>query len=306
MISVPSLRRPRRALVAALAVAALALTACGEDQTPTAADPDPTSDSSPTDSPEPSESGSPSNGSVAVPVYLVGDAAGGPRLFREFQQVSGDALTEAARLVDGGETLDPDYRTLWPGGTVESAEASGDVITVTLNADAFTEAPDGMGADEARLAIQQMVHTLQGVEQSNTPVRFVRSAPEGEELPSTLFGVDVSEPVKRADWMETLAMVNVTTPAQGATVSGDTLEAEGLASSFEGTVLWEVRRGNEVVLEGFANAEGWVDKLYPWSTSIDVSKLEPGDYTFVAMTDDPSGGAEGNGPTSDSKEFTLR
>ena len=27
-------------------------------------------------------------------------------------------------------------------------------------------------------------------------------------------------------------------------------------------------------------------KLYPWQASIDVSSLEPGDYTFVARTDD--------------------
>ena len=33
-----------------------------------------------------------------------------------------------------------------------------------------------------------------------------------------------------------------------------------------------------------------MDKLYPWQTSVDVSGLAPGDYTFVAMTDDPSGG----------------
>ena len=30
-------------------------------------------------------------------------------------------------------------------------------------------------------------------------------------------------------------------------------------------------RGDEVVLDGFATAEGWMDKLYPWETSIDVS-----------------------------------
>ncbi len=33
-----------------------------------------------------------------------------------------------------------------------------------------------------------------------------------------------------------------------------------------------------------------MDKLYPWETEIDVSDLAPGDYTFAAMTDDPSGG----------------
>ena len=42
--------------------------------------------------------------------------------------------------------------------------------------------------------------------------------------------------------------------------------------------------------KGFATAEGWMDKLYPWQAEVDVSGLAPGTYTFVAMTDDPSGG----------------
>ena len=79
-----------------------------------------------------------------------------------------------------------------------------------------------------------------------------------------------------------------------------------MASSFEATVPWEVQQGGKVVLDGFATAEGWMDKLYPWQTTIDVSGLQPGDYTFVARTDDASGGAEGAGPYEDTKDFTLR
>lgn len=317
MITVSSLRRPRRALISACAVAVLALTGCGTDQSSTSGEPDGSSpDVTPSQSQEPEESQEPAPITVAVPIYYVGDAAGQPRLFREFQQVEGQALTQAATLVDGGTPLDPDYRTLWPGQTVTSAEVTGRVITVTLNGDAFTERPDGMTEREAELAIQQMVHTLQGVEQSNAPVRFVRPTPAGAasetptteapEAPSTLFGIDVSAPIQRATWSKTLAMVNVTAPAQDSTVTGDVLTAEGVASSFEATVPWQVLRGGEVVLEGFATADGWMDRLYPWNASIDVSELEPGTYTFVAMTDDPSGGAEGPGPTSDSKDFTLQ
>ena len=54
-----------------------------------------------------------------------------------------------------------------------------------------------------------------------------------------------------------------------------------------------------VVKEGFAMA-GMDDHLVPWETEpIDVSALAPGRYTFVAMTSDPSGGAEGFGPYTD-------
>lgn len=318
MITVPPLRRRRSALVAACAAAALTLTGCGTEQSPTSGDVnESTPDADPSQSQDPGDSKEPAPITVAVPLYYAGDAAGATKLFREFQQVEGEALTQAAKLVDGGTPLDPDYRTLWPGETVTKAKATPQLITVTLNGDAFTEAPDGMVEREAWLAIQQMVHTLQGVEQSRAPVQFVRPAPEGEETEGeespygeeetvTLFGIDVTEPVKRAKWDNVLSMVNVTVPSQDGTVSGDTLSAEGLASSFEATVPWKILSDDEVVLEGFATAEGWMDQLYPWNTSIDVSDLAPGDYTFVAMTDDPSGGAEGPGPTEDSKEFTLQ
>ncbi len=58
------------------------------------------------------------------------------------------------------------------------------------------------------------------------------------------------------------------------------------------------------MLDGFSTAEGWMDKLYPWQTEVDVSSLEPGEYTFVASTDDPSDG-EGAGPTEDSKTIVV-
>ncbi|MGH3361773.1 MAG: Gmad2 immunoglobulin-like domain-containing protein, partial [Nocardioides sp.] len=71
-------------------------------------------------------------------------------------------------------------------------------------------------------------------------------------------------------------------------------------------VPWEIRDGDSVVASGFVTAEGWMDKLYPWETEVDVSGLSPGTYQFVAMTDDPSGGAEGGGPTEDSKTITVK
>jgi hypothetical protein len=78
--------------------------------------------------------------------------------------------------------------------------------------------------------------------------------------------------------------------AEGATVS-DSFEASGKANSPEANVPWEVRdTTGETVLEGAATAEGWVDKLYPWKTTVDVSELEPGTYLFIARTDDTSDG----------------
>ena len=54
-------------------------------------------------------------------------------------------------------------------------------------------------------------------------------------------------------------------------------------------------------------AQGWgPDKLFPWELTVDVSTLAPGTYTFVAMNDDPTGGAEGHGPATDSRTIVVQ
>ena len=75
--------------------------------------------------------------------------------------------------------------------------------------------------------------------------------------------------------------------AEGETVR-DRFVVSGIANSFEATVPWEVRQGSRVVAKGFATADGWMDKLYPWETTISTTSLEPGYYTFVARTDSSS------------------
>jgi hypothetical protein len=100
-------------------------------------------------------------------------------------------------------------------------------------------------------------------------------------------------------------LITLAEPAEGAEVSGS-FTASGKANSPEANVLWEIRDpSGKVVLDGFATAEGWMDRLYPWSTDIDVSSLEPGAYVFVAMTDDPSGG-EGNPPEKVGAAIVVR
>ena len=85
-------------------------------------------------------------------------------------------------------------------------------------------------------------------------------------------------------------LITLATPAEGAKVSG-TFEASGKANSPEANVPWEIRDASgKKVLDGAATAEGWMDKLYPWTTKVDVSELEPGTYVFVARTDDTSDG----------------
>jgi hypothetical protein len=152
------------------------------------------------------------------------------------------------------------------------------------------------------MAVQQLVDTATAATQTNAPVQLLLDGDHTDEL----LGVPVSEPLARGDFLDTLSLVMVTSPAEGAVVEGS-FRAEGIASSFEATVPWQILDGEEVVEEGFSTADGWMDRLYPWRTDeIDVSDLAPGDYTFVARTDDPSGGAEGAGPFEDTKTITVR
>jgi hypothetical protein len=240
---------------------------------------------------------------TAIPVYWAGESPQGLRLYREFQTSDGtvDEVTAAARAAVSGTPLDPDYRSAWPDGSgVETTDTSGESTVVDLTGVSRTR-PAGMSAVEAQMAVEQVIWTVQAARgEGRGPVELRLDGGRTDQV----LGVPASEPLANGDPLSTLSLVNVTTPEQNAVVSG-TFEASGLASSFEATVPWEIRRGDEVVQKGFSTAEGWMDNVYPWSTRIDVSKLPAGDYTFVALTDDPSGGAEGPGPFSDTKAITV-
>jgi hypothetical protein len=290
------------------------LAGCGDgdgkadDPGPVAGSTSPTPSEDPTGEPTSSDTSSPSDTpaeTVTVPAYFVGETPQGPRLFREFRKVESDnPLEEAAALVTAGDVLDGDYRTLFASNAISSISFSdgAGAIVVQLADDSWAARPGGMTKRDARLAVQQLVYTLQGVQQSRSPVLFQVDAD-----PAPVFGIDTSGGVTAAPELDVLALVSVTTPEEGSTVSGS-FTASGVASSFEATVPWEIRQGDSlgpVVKQGFSTAEGWMDKLYPWETEVDVSDLEPGTYSFVALTDDPSGGAEGAGPTEDSKTITV-
>jgi hypothetical protein len=303
--------RTRLRAAALLATSVVVLAGCGTEDDPQADDPSgdggstTPSSSAPTTEPtsaSPSATDTAAPEMVAVPAYFVGETPVGKRLFREFRSVEADnPVDEALALISAGDTLDPDYSTLLSGGALRMTSYD-EAALVALPDDSWAQRPSGMSANDAKLAVQQIVYTLQGALQKRLPLQFY----VGDE-PVDIFGIPTptkTQGYTAADELDVLAFVNVTTPEQGQSVSG-TFTASGVASSFEGTVPWEVRdEAGAKVLDGFAQAEGWVDKLYPWQSEVDVSTLAPGTYTFVAMTDDPSGG-EGSGPTEDTKTITV-
>lgn len=259
---------------------------------------EPASETSPSASASPSE-----DDGTTVPIYWVGDGPGGePRLFREFHRVQGDPLTEAANLVAGGGAPDdPDYRTLWPQIDLTASYGPDGIIVVDLPSDAFTERPDGMSGRAAELALQQLVYTLQGVQQERAPVLIKRGGTDVR-----LFGLPTDRDFTNASALETLNLVNITSPEEGATVTGDTLTVTGVANSFEASGPCRlIADDQELEVVGY-QADGWMeDKLFPFEAEIPLGGVT-GDVILQCETDDPSGGAEGNGPAIDTKLITIK
>lgn len=151
----------------------------------------------------------------------------------------------------------------------------------------------GGAPEPSSLAEQQVVHTV--------------SAGFGEPLAVVFHrGGDQTEPVPALPQLEVLALVNLSDPGEGQVVA-DVLAVEGRASSFEGTVLWRIEQDGAVLDDGFMTASGSMGtRLFPFSDRLDVSSLDPGTYTLIVETDDPSGGAEGPGATSDTRTFVVQ
>ena len=75
----------------------------------------------------------------------------------------------------------------------------------------------------------------------------------------------------------------------------------GVANSFEASGPCRlVVGGQEVALEGY-QSDGWMeDRLFPFEVDLPLDGVT-GEVVVQCETDDPSGGAEGNGPAIDTK-----
>lgn len=244
---------------------------------------------------------------ITVPAYFLGDTPRGPRLYREFHRrsvVSEDDRLTAAAAAALGTPRDPDYRSGWPDG-VEAGSASleGDVITVDLSTrggpESVRERPEGMTEQEASLALDQMIYTLQAAAQEGRPgVQFLVDGGRTD----TLLGEPVSEPLAQSDPVDVQALVWITEPGEGAEVSAP-FEVSGVANAFEANVQWELMQGRTVVERGFTTAEA----AFTFAEySFEVPEVPAGEYTLVVHDSDPSGGAEGpGGVNEDTKNVTV-
>lgn len=308
--------RPRRVapwaatgagLLVAATVGGIALAGGLWSDEPKASPAGPATTSAPDPSPSTEE---PDDGAVdpgvasSLPVYYVGDTPVGPRLYREFRapEGEGEALSVAVDMAVSVDPMDPDYRVPWPEDTSATAgrllEPEG-VVQVELDSPTdLTARPDGMSADEARMAIQQLVHTAQAVEQE--PVRVV-IARNGQPL-GTVLGEPVPGPLSAGDPMSVQAPVWIIDPAEGTRTDGR-LRVEGRGAFFEANVSWQVLDAgtDRVLREGFATAQECCT-LSPFSFTL--PQLPPGEYVLRVYDADMSGG-EGPGEQEDTKSFTI-
>ncbi|CUR54245.1 conserved hypothetical protein [metagenome] len=240
---------------------------------------------------------------VVAGVYYTGDTPRGPRLFREFHQVPAADRLLASLEQATAQPSDPDYRSDWPAGSFTSAGFDGvgtdGVYSITLADASLRDRPAGMTADEAGIAVEALIYTIQAAGQTRAPVQFYLDSNPIDQV----YGVPTAEPLAQGDPLEVLSLVNLSNPAEGATVSGR-LQVDGVASSYEATVPWQLLDGSTEVAQGFFTAGGYVDRLYPFADDIDLTGVAPGTYTLRVQTDDPSGG-EGPGPFVDTRTVTV-
>jgi hypothetical protein len=305
------------AAAVATAATVAAVTVLGSDSTPqrpdnagpaasTSTSPSPATSPTPSSSPEPSESASPAT-THTVPVYYVGDTSRGPRLYREFHRVTtANPLETAVREAVATRPADPDYRTDWPAGTSVSTSYDGvgndGQISIELSNESadLRERPAEMTADQAQMAVEQLIYTAQAATQTRAPVQFYLARKStAENHTDTILGVPVSEPLAQGDASDVLAQVWIIEPADAAKVNAP-FEVSGLAAAFEANVQWELKQGDKVVKRGFTMAEECCT-MAPYSFKVDAPA---GDYTLVVHDSDPSGG-EGFAPWQDTKDITV-
>lgn len=297
-------RWPYAAGGAVLAVAAsfAAFAVIGPDNTPRATDPASTTSPSPTATATESATETPQQ---AVEVYYVGDTPDGPRLYSENRMVQATNPFEAAIAALEQMPLDPDYRTYWPSGAIESIHFDGiggdGVFGVVLTDTSLHDRPASMDEATAQMAIAQVMYTLQAGANARAAVSFAVDHNPIDQV----FGVPTSEPLATGAVLDTLAHVSLTTPSEGMLVDNDDpLVVEGVGNSFEGNIVtWIEDRAGAVVVDQEPTIAGtYEDKLFPYEVTLDLSEVAPGDYLVVSSTDDPSG--QGREHT-DSRSITV-
>lgn len=240
---------------------------------------------------------------ASIPVYWIAESRNAFALYREFRSVPDDGgpVASAVAAMTRMTPLDPDYMTPWRPASEVSVSQSGNAIEVDLSADAF--ANTNVGSELASRALQQLVYTATAAaSQAGTPAQTVTVTMDGRS--ADVWGVlRLGEPMTRAPQAEVQAHAWVTSPQEGDELPAGTVTFKGFGTSFEANFTWKVTSvSGAVVAQGSAMGGTGTGGFGEFTFTAD---LAPGDYTVLVSTDDPSGGAEGAGPATDDKAFTV-
>jgi hypothetical protein len=278
-------------------------TATGRTETslPPSAAPTPpaTTPTKPTPKALPTESGKlEPKGSGAIPVYWLGKTAGidtgaGVRLYRSFAPFQGRPTYSALQLMVAGKSGDPDYSSPWIGARVAEVRMSGALTTVD-----FDRLPtQRLEPDVAQMALQQLVYTVQGASGQTVPIEVTL----GGKPVTHLFGVEIKQPLGRAQSLDVQALIWITTPENGAVVRSP-LKVSGLAAAHEAQLNWRITSEDtrRVIDEGVATTEE-AYKFTPYSFV--VAKLPAGRYTLEVFEVSV---ADGRQTSTDTKSILVR
>ena len=178
---------------------------------------------------------------------------------------------EALALMTAGDALDPDYSTLYPSGTFTTSPTTSTIVVGAARR-LLDPAPDGMSRGPGAGSRSSSSSTRSRASaRSALPVdrparrraRRPRSASDGRG--------DRSDPSSTY-----VALVNITTPEEGQPGQRHVHRERRLQ-----LVRGHRRRGRSARAAPTARSSrrasppptGWMDKLYPWETEVDVSGL---------------------------------
>jgi hypothetical protein len=294
-------RRWLMPLAAAAAVAAIigGVWWSGQDDGPTITPPQtsgpsatgPATSGTPTTAPttSASTSGPVATQPVSLPVYFlgpIGDDKPTYRLFRDFIRSELPADATAAEKAKAALVLainaqpysnTDGYLQPWSGQTIGDVSVTDALITVDL---ANAGNPDAaIGADNQRLAVQELVWTAQAaIQKGNLPVRITvqgRADPLFGSISTT--GTFTRPPSDRL--YEDLAPIWVTSPGRDQVLpAAKPVVVQGLAMVFEANVSYQLRRGSTQVAMGHTTAS--IGAPSQGTYSIDLGRLSPGDYSI--------------------------
>ncbi len=232
----------------------------------------------------------PIEGDVVV-YYVRDDATAGRRLYRESRPNPGtEPVAAALSALFDGPPVDPDYVSSWPTGTTVTAyTVDGTTGTVRLGGGARTISARPVSST----AVQQIVYTVTANDVHITKVRVLI----GSEVVTP---ADGAVPAPATD---VLALIQLTSPAEGATVTSP-VDISGTGTAFEGTISWEITSlpasaatgsGAGGTTMGGANGE-----LAEFHTTAD---LAPGTYKIRAFE---ASAKDGSALHVDTKTFTVK